>query len=897
MTSKARTVVSFALLLGISLAFGFAAFRSTLYAGYLGAASARPVILASICLLMLAAALGFTGSDLARKRAALGFAAAALLLVGAAAVASGTAFQLLAALLILTTALGVGTAFLALLRVEAEFSPVERIAMATGLGLGLLSHLAVVLGILGALKPWIAFTLLAGLLAATRRSLLVSAGWVWRASRNLLIEHAPEHLLIFGAQLVFLSLVAVQAMAPPIGYDDLHYHLFVAQRYVAEHRLLLFPDILQTYFYQGVEMLYTLGFLVGGAATAVVLNGSLGVLTALGLAGLARRVSSPQAAWFSGWCWVTTPLVAGIMTNASSDLGSALFCLLSAIAAYACVRGANWRMGLLAGIFAGFAVSSKLNGALAVLALVSVLALALWVSRRFGDSLRLAASYGAGAALTGFVWPLLRFVQTGNPVCPFLNGIFHATGLTPVNDWFNFSDWGMGTSLRALLALPWDVTFHGDRFVEAVHPYVMGPGFLLALAGCIFAGSLAVRELRWSVGIVSAYVAALFFLRAQYLRYLTPVWPLVALIAGISLARLFQPVSPLLRRVAVTVFCSLVSAAALVIWLASNYNIPERVPFRVIFGTEPRAAYLARTVAAYPAFEALGRACSSPGPAILSMGNEFAYLCPQMIPWQAPRASFVYRTETDSTYREALRELGIGFVVVDSSSVAVAEIPFVNSGFLDRAGEVLYAGRSVTAIKILGPGEARRRNVVRAQQPAGDVPYRPGLLEPLDPGFERAVGAESAWAPGWVSRPGLAIGRDTNGYPAASEGQGALHINLPGPSDDRQGQVAAAAFPKAAVRVEPGRTYVFSYDLLCSGLIQAPLVTLRFAGSGGVDAGAVEIVSDAACDTQWRRLRATFAVPDGGTLLSPEFGFTFRGEFPYARYLELDRLGLELLRE
>ena len=851
------------------------------------------MILVAVGYLALTTVLSLGTSATVRRRAVIASVSAALLFVGAAAVASGTAVQLLAALLILVTAFSVGTALLALLRVETGFSAWERVALGAGLGLGVLSHLTVVLGIFGALYPAAAFTLLVALLALTHRFLLRSAGWTWRAARSLLMEQAPDHLLLFGILLVFLSLAAVQTMAPPIRWDDLAYHLLVAKRHATSHQLVLLPDVVHSFLYQGVEMLHTLAFLLGGEATVIALNGVHAVLAALALGGFASRVFSRESAWFAAVFWTTTPLIAEWQTSGYVDIGASLFSLLSVIAAYACVRQANWRAGLLAGFFGGFAVSAKLNAALFIVALLCVLTVILGISRGLAGLARLAAPYAAGFAGTGFVWPLLRFVQTGNPVYPFFNAIFRAPGYPPVNEWFDpgIPDVGMGRSIAGFLALPWNLTFHGDRFSDEANPYVLGPYLLLAVILCLLIVPRIRGELGWSICVATIFIGVLFFVGAQDLRFLLPAWPLVILAAAVSLTRVLEPVTRYLRRAAVTLSCGVLCSAMLVIWLASC--VPEPVPFRVVFGNESRAAFLARTVPAYLAFRTAGEACESPAPAVLSIGNMFQYLCPHMIRWDSPRASFVNRTGTDTFYRQALGKLDIGFVVVEDGLVAASSTPFVASGFLGRAGELVYSGRSVRLFRIPGSGAHRAGKLAWAQRIPDDSPYRPGLLERFDPAFEPAAGTESHWTPGWVSRPALAVGTDTLGYAEAKEGKGALHVSLPGPSYCREDETASARFPKAAVEVVPGQSYRFSFDLLCSGLIESPLITLRFRGDSGSDAGSVEVAGNITCDTSWRRFQAIVNTPARATRMYPEFGFTCRGVFPYARYVQLDRLGLE----
>jgi len=586
--------------------------------------------------------------------------------------------------------------------------------------------------------------------------------------------------------------------------------------------------------------------------------------------------------------WTTTPLIAWLATTGYVDLDAAFFSFLCAIVAFGWMRRANWRLAVLAGALAGFALSAKLNAALFIVALLITLGTAAWLARRFRDSMLFVALFGAGALPPGCVWPLLRYVQTGNPVYPFLNGIFRAPGLPLTNEWMHFSIYGMGNGVSALVALPWNISFHADRFIEALHPYVLGPFLLLALAGCV-AWPWLKGELRWAISIAVLYTIAWFF-RVQYLRYLAPVLPLVALIAAGSLHRVLESLGSTQRRAALMMVGALVACPSLVIWLASYYNIPERIPFAVIFGSESRSEYRARILPVYPAFGAVGKACWSSSRGVLTIQNEYDYLCPAMVAWTAPRASFVYQQESDDGYREMLRKLDIAYVVIDDPAEEAPTIPFLASGFLDRAGEILYQGRGATAIRLLAPGERPSRRTVPARLVSADTPYRPGILKAVDPTFENGLSPASPWKP--AATQGLDVGSNPLGYLPAAEERRALHVALPGPSQARQNRDALAAFPGARVQVEPGKTYEFSLDVLCSGLYVTPLINLRFTGRDGDNGTLTRVAANAPCDARWRRFRADVTAPEGATGVYPEFGFTFTGDFTNARFVELDRLGL-----
>ena len=763
----------------VSARFWGAAVYSLRHPGYPGPSSARPATLACVGLVLLAALLSFRGGPALRRRAAIAFCGAAVLFIGSAAAASHTLFQIAGALLILLTAFGTGRAVLGWFGIEPDFSVLERGALATGLGLGLLSHLTLLLGLLHLLYPAIAFGALAALLGATRRSIWRGAKGISDGVRGILAAQAGEGPFTLAAVLIFVSIGAVQTLAPAIQYDDLHYHLWAPLQHVAAHRLVLLPDVIQSFFYQGVEMLYALAFLVGGETTAIFLNGSFGVLTALALAGFTNRVFGREAAWMSVLFWTTTPLVAWLVTTGYVDVDAAFYLFLCTIVAFGWMRRPDRRLALLAGALAGLALGVKLNAVLFVMALLIVLVTAALLARRFRDSVLFVVSFGAGAIPVGCVWPLLRYVQTGNPIYPFLNGVFRAPGIPFTNDWMNFGTYGMGTGLSALAALPWNISFHADRFIEALHPYVLGPFLLLAVVGCL-AWPWLKTELRWAISIAALYTIAWFF-RVQHLRYLAPVLPLVALIAAGSLCRTLESLRSAPRRAALIAVGALVACPSLVIWFASYYNIPERIPFRVIFGFESRDEYRARILPVYPAFRAVGDACLSSSRGVLTIMSEYGYLCPAMVVWTSPRASFVYKQASDDAYREMLRKLDIAYVVIDNSTQRPRTLPFVASGFLDRTGEILYQDRSATAIRLLAPGE----------RPSGRL--HPRMIAPALPARQfKGREPEPHPAPGTRhgrSRP--TTQRDEPRFPAAQSPAGVLSSRgcfrtRPGPDTTRR---------------------------------------------------------------------------------------------------------------
>lgn len=140
----------------------------------------------------------------------------------------------------------------------------------------------------------------------------------------------------------------------------------------------------------------------------------------------------------------------------------------------------------------------------------------------------LMAAFGACAS----PWYLRVWYATGNPVFPFLNGIFHSAywpaGLSTDFNMEMFRLHGLGQ----WLAFPWIATFQTSRIVEGYDGWL---GFWwLALLPFLFAAPSGARASRglWLAGVAIVFGVSL---KAPYLRYWLPAWPLM-LIALIQCA-------------------------------------------------------------------------------------------------------------------------------------------------------------------------------------------------------------------------------------------------------------------------------------------------------------------------------------------------------------------------
>ena len=86
--------------------------------------------------------------------------------------------------------------------------------------------------------------------------------------------------------LVILGFTLITALAPPLKFDALVYHLALPRHYLLTGRMDYVPQIMYWGMPQTAEMLYTWAMSLGSEPAAVVLGWLVGLVTLLGLMGL-----------------------------------------------------------------------------------------------------------------------------------------------------------------------------------------------------------------------------------------------------------------------------------------------------------------------------------------------------------------------------------------------------------------------------------------------------------------------------------------------------------------------------------------------------------------------------------------------------------------------------------
>lgn len=251
----------------------------------------------------------------------------------------------------------------------------------------------------------------------------------------------------------------------------------------------------------------------------------LGLPTLLAWTAIALHASLP----------LTSSLLAGMQTELPS---SALLVVLATTIAEPGPMSGRRLTGIAA--IAGLLLAVKLSNGL----LIAPMGIWLLVKTRLSlpwRSIPCAALLGAFVALPSYFY---AWLVTGNPVLPFLNGIFISPYFTPENwkdeMWMQPVSW----------LLPWQLTFQTSRYLTGIDG-AAGFAYLLCVPGLIAA--LFQPRLR---GLAAVGIACfgLVFLQIHFVRYTHPATALliISALGGLSVLGIHRGLTA-----AVTVLCTL----------------------------------------------------------------------------------------------------------------------------------------------------------------------------------------------------------------------------------------------------------------------------------------------------------------------------------------------------
>lgn len=422
----------------------------------------------------------------------------------------------------------------------------EGAVVEAALGWGLLGLGMLLLGLLRLYYPGVAWLLAGLLLVVLRRDVGAWCAAIAKAVRAL----APTGRLARVAAAfsgLMLALGLLRALAPPVMWDALVYHLTLPQVYAHAHGLQV--SLADFSLFSGMpqltEMLYTAAGLLRvdvlqAGITAQALGWCFGALLCLGLAVSAQEMSLPP--------WLA-PAILLSAVSVTLELAWAYTDLLLMLLAWATVLALRqWRRNpasprlaerwlVVAGILAGLACGCKYTGIIVPLgggAVVLVHALfdkpGAWPTR-VSRAMRPVGVFMLLAAIVFGPWLLKNWLLTGSPIYPLL---WPAADMDTLRQWFyNRPDLAESIPLAATIFVR--ATFFG---VQGGNNYdvTLGPLLLLLPLMSVLVWRWLDLELRQELRLLALFVIVAYI-----------PWVLLSQLSSLAhQARLFFAVLPCL---------------------------------------------------------------------------------------------------------------------------------------------------------------------------------------------------------------------------------------------------------------------------------------------------------------------------------------------------------------
>jgi hypothetical protein len=567
----------------------------------------------------------------------------------------------------------------------AWHSPLEAACFQTTIGLAAISYLIFVLGVVGLLYSPLTAAILFATAVVLRDDVRICTTSVVRAVRAIRqggLAHRPLALIVTVAGGALLVIGLAIALLPPFSYDALWYHLAAPQDFLRQHRLTALPALPQANMPLAMEMLYAVCLMFGVQNGPALLHLACAILVILATWSFAARWFDQRVAWFSIAALATASDLIHWAVLPNIDLGLTLFVFLAlyGLIAWRMERSRSWL--ILAAVVCGMALATKYTALIDLLILLVLLAgnpRSAWPSLRAVG--RQAALFTAIALAVAAPWYVKNALLLHDPVSPFLAAPYvnpllltsptvapiaatlpsrWLTALTvPLHLIQSENDMALaGRSWQDYLALPFRLYSRGDleTYGRPSFLFLLAPFALLARRRSPPAGALALFGLlgfgAWAVG-------------GQELRYLLPVFPAFALLAGCTLAMLAgRWTLPGIRKrvTALVVAAALVVALVESLIVAAIYN-----PLPVLGGRESRDAFLRREVNVYGA-DAYLQSVLAPGDRVLALGDGRSYYSrlPMILDSTYDMEHRVFTVPGSTDRSAALLQLaGIDYVLVD----------------------------------------------------------------------------------------------------------------------------------------------------------------------------------------------------------------------------------------
>jgi hypothetical protein len=503
------------------------------------------------------------------------------------------------------------------------------ITIASSLGFGLLATLISFLGYLQILTPVIIQALIIILLVLLPSDCETFLDLVLKlvkdGFRSLPDANITTKLLAIFA-LILMILTLINTLTPPWDYDGLMYHLLGPSQFLEAGGF--FPDF-DNWYVNGpfsIEMLFTIGISLGDNVLPKLIHFAFWILLGMASFSIANLWYSREIALLTLALVLGVPAIPIWASFAYIDIAWSTFELL----ALGCMltwwkeNDQNWLT--LAGVFTALMLGTKYLSLFGT-GIIGLLFIYTLISEKRKLTGKTIIALGLPILIIALPWYLRNLIWFTNPIYPLIWG---GPGWDPVRvNLYNayLGSFGKGSHLLDFLLLPWNVYAHNELFGAVFNrndiPHVL---FILVPLAPFLRKD---RMLRLLI-LVCLLRVGLWFIGSQQIRFLLPIYPLLALLSAVSIHDLSTGFT---RRTSLQLVLPTLSVALIFIPIFYQFQIIRQYrTLDVLTGRTDREDFLENAIGDYAASKFIREELPDTA-RVLMLGNGRGYYCvPKCLP-------------------------------------------------------------------------------------------------------------------------------------------------------------------------------------------------------------------------------------------------------------------------
>ncbi|MFC1667858.1 ArnT family glycosyltransferase [Chlamydiota bacterium] len=410
----------------------------------------------------------------------------------------------------------------------------------TGVGFSLFSFLVFFLGLCGLIDSRIYIVILCGCALLSRREMVSILRLSFSSLKSFLSDERSLFSRVFIGMLLLLMLLnLLNSLTPVLDYDVLEYHLGCLKEYLLQGKIGFISTNVYCSFPSHVEMVYLMFLKLGMNTLPKLIHCFFGIFSLGALYAFTRLKNNRETAILVGCLFYITGMISLLSGKALIDLGLVFYSVLAVGTFMVFLEKKILPLLIISGFFSGICLATKLTG---IFVVIIPLIIVLFIAR---IQFKKVLLYVLCVCIVSLPWVIKSWVDTGNPVFPFLSSLFKTTVMSPEmsNRFFlyHFPQEGLVSGINNM----W----------HSVGVGALSSPLILILFPFFFSFKKNRSELFLFIYVISASILWAFVTR-KALRFLMPVLPFYWYICGVRVYALktHSIIKTILKMVIISVF-------------------------------------------------------------------------------------------------------------------------------------------------------------------------------------------------------------------------------------------------------------------------------------------------------------------------------------------------------